>query len=95
MAPTIMSSIVKRESEYAIPQMAIVILCMLGACVLMVIVYGMARFFTGDNIDGIKPLKAEQHEYMAEVRARNLEILEYEARLSMYGHKPRPKDVME
>ena len=92
-----MSSILKREGdsgEYAIPKMAIVVLCMLGSGVLLVMGYAASRLFMSDDTDGIKPLPVDQHEYMATVRARNLDILEAEARRSMYA-RPRPKDAVE
>jgi hypothetical protein len=90
-----MASLMKRDGEYAIPKMAIVILCMLGAVVALVMGFAMSRLFMSENTDGIKPLTAEQQEYMTEVRVRNINALEGEARRSMYGRgKPRPMDAM-
>jgi hypothetical protein len=96
MAPAHMASLMKRQDdEYAIPKMAIVILCMLGAVVALVMAFAASRLFMSESTDGIRPYPVEQHEYMAEVRTRNLDILEGEARRSMYGRvKPRPKDAM-
>ena len=94
MAPILFSTIMKRDDEYAIPKMAIVILCMLGSGFLIAMMYAASRLFMVDSTDGIKPISMEQHEYLATVRARNLDTLQSEAHMSMYGHR-RPKDAME
>jgi hypothetical protein len=82
-----MSPIMKRDNMgYAIPPMAIVVLCLFGAGVLVVMGYAASRMFmTEDDSNAIKPLTVDQHEYMATVRARNLDVLQHEAHRSLYG----------
>ncbi|KAF2676599.1 hypothetical protein K458DRAFT_396759 [Lentithecium fluviatile CBS 122367] len=78
-----MSPILKRDNMgYDIAPAAIVVLCMCGAGVLLVMCYAASRLFMSVDSNGLKPLTVDQHEYMATVRARNLDILASEARMS-------------
>jgi hypothetical protein len=86
-----MSPISKRDnSGFDIPPLAIVFLAMIGSGVLVVMGYAASRMFmSADDSESIKPLTVHQHEYMATVRARNLDMLESEAHRSLYGTKAK------
>ncbi|KAJ4360129.1 uncharacterized protein N0V89_000689 [Didymosphaeria variabile] len=80
MAPTLfleaVHSLAKRGDDdiAGIPKWALVFLIMIGGGVLVVIVYGLARFMFPEK-ENMKPVGAEQADYMREVRARNLNNL--------------------
>jgi hypothetical protein len=77
MAPTMfletVHSLAKRgDSDIGgVPKWALVILIMLGSGAFVVVVYGLARFMFPEK-EGMKPIGADQADYMREVRSRNL-----------------------
>lgn len=77
MAPTIvletLHSLAKRGDNDigGVPKFVLVILIMLAGGAFVVIVYGLARFMFPEK-ENMKPVGAEQADYMREVRARNL-----------------------
>ncbi|KAL1592381.1 hypothetical protein SLS60_011460 [Paraconiothyrium brasiliense] len=80
MAPTMflkaVHSLAKRGDDdiAGVPKWALVILIMLAGGVVVIIVYGLARFMFPEK-ENMKPVGAEQADYMREVRARNLNSL--------------------
>lgn len=74
----------KRDEEYLLPKPVIVLLIMLGA--LLVVCMGFAIhsvFGFAKDGNGLKPMTNEQQEYMAEVRARNMDALAYQGSKGM------------
>lgn len=69
-------SLAKRgdDSIGGIPKWLLVFLIMLGAGALVVVIYGLARFMFPEK-ENMKPVGAEQADYMREVRVRNLNNL--------------------
>lgn len=68
--------VAKRDEEYSIPKPLIVLLIMVGALILVCMGYAIHKTFGfGHNPHEWRPFSAEQQEYMAEVRVRNMEKL--------------------
>lgn len=84
-----MALVLKRDDSFGIPPLAIVILCLIGSSVILVICYGAWKMSHNEVSHSIRSLSAEQHDYMATVRARNLDVLESEARKDFYGHRQK------
>ncbi|KAF9734509.1 hypothetical protein PMIN06_006712 [Paraphaeosphaeria minitans] len=66
-------SLAKRDGDTigGIPTWLLVFLVMLGAGTVVIVIYGLARFMLPEK-EGLRPLGAEQANYMREVRVRNL-----------------------
>ncbi|CAI6336361.1 unnamed protein product [Periconia digitata] len=67
-----------------LPPLAIIVLVMVGAGFLILMAYGIARF-AGPMDKPIKETSAAQHDYMREVRARNLDGVMAEGHAARYG----------
>lgn len=86
MAPlsTTMHHLLKREDAnmgFLFPPAVITLLICLGAGFLVCVGYAIhSAFGFGPDNNRIKPLSAEQMEYMTEVRVRNMMALEFEGR---------------
>lgn len=67
----------KRDNMgYAIPPMAIVILIMIGAGIVSCCCYAVIRMFSPEDDGNVfKSPSEEQQQYMAEVRARNVDMI--------------------
>jgi hypothetical protein len=72
--------LVKRaEEEYFVPKPVLVLLIVILALFFWCIGYAIhSTYGFGKDPNAFKPLKAEQMEYMAEVRVRNMDSLAYE-----------------
>ncbi|KAF2640267.1 hypothetical protein P280DRAFT_518683 [Massarina eburnea CBS 473.64] len=82
--------IARDNMGYAIPPIAIVLVCMLGSGVLLVILYGMFRYYgpVNDN-EGFRPMSEEQMSYIKEVRDQNLKDIAQESRRGLHAGKGR------
>lgn len=80
------------DMGYEIPPTIIVLLIILGSLFVVCLGYAIhSTFGFHDEGNGIKPMSVEQMEYMAEVRVRNMRVLDYEGSLArgMGGRRDR------
>ncbi|KAI4917315.1 hypothetical protein J4E90_003822 [Alternaria incomplexa] len=70
------SPLTKRDAGYAIPEGAIILLILFGAGLLVCMGYAIHKTFGfRRNPNEFRHMSAEQQEYMAEVRVRNMQGL--------------------
>lgn len=88
------SPLTKRDAGYAIPEGAIIILILLSAGLLVCMGYAIHKTFGfRRNPNEFRHMSAEQQEYMAEVRVRNMQGLMVEGARSQKGG-PRRGEVV-
>lgn len=82
-------TILKRDDNnlgYELPPPVIVLLIMFGAGFVTCLGYAVHKVWGfGDDPNLPKPVSVEQMEYMNEVKARNMEAIEYESRVGRRG----------
>ena len=84
----------KRDAGYAIPEGAIILLILFGAGLLVCMGYAIHKTFGfRRNPNEFRHMSAEQQEYMAEVRVRNMQVLMAEGARSQRGG-PRRGEVV-
>ncbi|KAH6882213.1 hypothetical protein BKA58DRAFT_15608 [Alternaria rosae] len=91
---TTASPLTKRDAGYAIPEGAIIVLILAGAGLLVCMGYAIHKTFGfRKNPNEFRHISAEQQEYMAEVRVRNMQGLMVEGARSHRGG-PRRGEVV-
>ncbi|PVH96713.1 hypothetical protein DM02DRAFT_106657 [Periconia macrospinosa] len=70
--------------ELDLPPFVVILLCLVGALFGLLVAYGIARFFFDVTQPSLEP-SASQHDYMRDVRARNLNSLMAEGHAARYA----------